>query len=65
MTNGYIVDSLTSVDTQEIVKVGGKVLEIYEGAICRENFIINPFRKGIDNLFALRLKSKDQNNDAI
>ena len=28
MRNGYIVDTLTSVDIQEIVKIGGKVVEI-------------------------------------
>ena len=31
MRNGYILDTLTSVDIQEIVKIGGKVQEIYEG----------------------------------
>ena len=29
MRNGYIIDHLTSVDIQEIVKIGGKVIEIY------------------------------------
>ena len=43
MRNGYIVDTLTSVDNQEIVKSGGKVIEIYEGIIYRENFKISPF----------------------
>ena len=38
MRNGYIVDVLTSVDIQEIVKIGGKVVEIYEGVIYREKF---------------------------
>ena len=33
MKNGYIIDHLTSVDIQEIVKIGGKVIEIYEGVI--------------------------------
>ena len=28
MRNGYIIDYLTSVDLQEIVKIGGKVIEI-------------------------------------
>ena len=28
MRNGYIIDTLTSVDIQEIVKVGGRVIEI-------------------------------------
>ena len=38
MRNGYIVDVLTSVDIQEIDKIGGKVIEIYEGVFHRENF---------------------------
>ena len=33
MRNGYIIDTLTSVDIQEIVKIGGKVIQIYEGVI--------------------------------
>ena len=52
MENGYIIDHLTSVDIQEIVKIGGKVIEIYEGVIYRENIKVSPFRKVIDNLFA-------------
>ena len=36
MRNGYIIDTLTSVDFLEIVKRGGKVFEIYEGVIYRE-----------------------------
>ena len=59
MRNGYIVDTLTSVDIQEIVKIGGKVIEIYEWVIYRENFKVSPFRKVIDKLFALRQKYKD------
>ena len=33
MRNGYITQVLTSVDIQEIVKIGGRVIEIYEGVI--------------------------------
>ena len=65
MRNGYIIDTLTSVDIQEIVKIGGKVIEIYEGVIYRENFKISPFRKVIDILFPLRQKYKDENNDVM
>ena len=65
MRNGYIVDYLTSVDIQEIVEIGGKVIEIYEGVIYRENFKVSPFRKVIDKLFALRQKYKDENNDVM
>ena len=65
MRNGYIIDHLTSVDIQEIFKVGGKVIQIYEGVIYRENFKVSPFRKVIDILFALRQKYKDENNDVM
>ena len=60
MRNGYIVDTLTSVDIQEIVKIGGVVIKIYEGVIYRENFKISPFRKVIEKLFNLRQKYKDE-----
>ena len=43
MRNGYIVETLTSVDIQEIVKIGGEVFQIYEGVIHRENFKVCPF----------------------
>ena len=65
MRNGYIIYTLTSVDIQEIVKIGGKLIEIYEGVIYRENFNISPFRKVIDKLFALRQKYKDEGNDVM
>ena len=65
MRNGYIIDHLTSVDIQEIVKIGGKVREIYEGVIYRENFKVSPFRKIIDKLFALRQEYKDERNDVM
>ena len=62
MRNGYITQILTSVDIQEIVKIGGRVIEFFEGLIYRENFKINPFAKVIDNLSALRQKYKDEGN---
>ena len=65
MRNGYIIDTLISVDIQEIVKIGGKVVEVYEGVIYRENFKVSPFRKVIDKLFALRQKYKDENKDVM
>ena len=60
MRTGYIIDTLTSVDICEIVKIGGKVIEIYEGVFYRENFKVSPFRKVIEKLFALRKKYKDE-----
>ena len=65
MPNGYITQVLTSVDIQEIVKIGGRVIEIFEGVIYRENFKINPFEKVIDYLFALRQKYIDEGIDVM
>ena len=62
MRNGYIIDTLTSLDLQQTAKIGGKVIEIYEGVTYRENFKISPFRKFIEKLFALRKKYKDEHN---
>ena len=65
MRNGYIIDTLTSVDIQEIVKISEKVIEIYEGVIYRENIKISPFRRVIEKLFALRQNYKDEKNDLM
>ena len=65
MRNEYIIDHLTSVDIQEIVKIGARVIEIYGGVIYRENFEVSPFRKVFDKLFALRQKYKDERNDIM
>ena len=65
MRKGYITDTLTSVDIQEIVKIGGKVIVIYEGVIYRENFKISPFRTVIEKLFALSEIYKDEKNDLM
>ena len=54
MRKSYIIHHLTSVDIQEIVKIGGKVIEIYEGVIYRKHLKVSPFREVLDNLFASR-----------
>ena len=65
MRNGYITDTLISVDIQEFVKIGGRVIGIYEGVFYRKNFELSPFRKVIDQLFALRRKYKDDGNEVM
>ena len=65
MRNGYLIQVLTSVDIREIVKIGGRVNEIYEGVIYRENFKINPFEKVNTKLFTLRLIYKEEENDVM
>ena len=44
MRNGYIVDTLTSVDIQERIKIGDKVIQTHEGVFYREN-IKKSYRK--------------------
>ena len=53
MRNGYITQIMTSVVIQEIVKIGGKVFQIYTGVIYRENYKVSHFKKVIDNLLEL------------
>ena len=38
MRNGYNFDTLTSADTQEIVKSGSRVIEIHEGVVFEKKF---------------------------
>ena len=59
MRNGYVIDTLTSVDIQKIVKIGGKIIQVYEGVFYREKFKISPFRKVIETLFDSRQKNND------
>ena len=65
MKNGYIIDNLTSLVFQEIVKEGGKVIRIYEGVIYRESFKISPLRRVIEKIFNLGQKYKGEKNDFL
>ena len=65
MRNGYIINTLTSVDIQQVVKIGGKVIQIYEGVIYRENFKVSPLGKVTDRLFVLRQKYKKEINEVM
>ena len=65
MRNGYIIDHITSIEIQEIFEIGGKVIEMYEGVIYRENFKVSPIKKVNDKLFVLRQKYKDENNEVM
>ena len=58
MQKSYIIDILTSVGIQEIVKTGGKVVHIYELVSYRENFKITPSKKVIEKLINLRSNIK-------
>ena len=58
LRNGNNTDTLTNEDIQETAKVEGKLIQVYEGVIYREIFKLSPFRKLIENLFALRQEYK-------
>ena len=62
---GYIIDTLTSVDIHEIVKIGGKVIEIYQGVIHWEKFKISPITKVIEKIFAFGQKDKKEGKELM
>ena len=63
MRFGFFTDVLTFVDIREIVEIGRKVIEIYEGVLYRENFKVSLLKKVIDKLIDLRQNFKDEKND--
>ena len=65
MRKGYIVDTLTTVDIQEIVKNAGKVIQFNEGTIYRESFKKSAFIEVIGKLFASRKKYNDKHKDLL
>ena len=56
---------INSVDIQEIVRAGGKILKIHDGFVYEKNYNISPFRKYVSSLFELRLKYKKEGNKVI
>ena len=65
MRNGYINDTLTSVDIQGILKIGRKMIRIYEGVIYRENFKISSLWKIIEEKFNSRQSYEDEKNNSV
>ena len=64
MRNGIIIDTLASVDIVEIVKYGGKVLEVYEGFFCY-NLEYNPYTEFVTDMFQKRDMFKSQGKDLL
>ena len=56
LKNGYIIDTLTSVDVCEIFKMGGKVNRRFKGGFYRETFKISHLEKSWKNVFTLEQK---------
>ena len=62
--NGDITQHLTSVDIEEVVRVGGVIKEFYEGFIC-DNLNYNPFREYILDMTAKRNEYKKQSKTIL
>ena len=58
MRNGYVLDTLTSVDICETVSTRRKANRKHKGVIYRKNFKIPSFIKVIDKLFTLGQNKK-------
>ena len=62
--NGDIVQHLTSVDIEEVVKSGGFIVKILEGFIC-DNLEFNPFERFIIDMTNKRNKFKEENKTIL
>ncbi|ESO88560.1 hypothetical protein LOTGIDRAFT_165343 [Lottia gigantea] len=63
--NGFCHDVSTSVDIQEIVKAGGKIIKILDGIVYEENFKTPPYRDYILILKELRNKYKKEGDMVV
>ena len=62
--NGYIKQHLTSIDIEEIVRVGGDIIEFFEGLIF-DNLDCNPFEKFVLDMTAKRNKFKKEKKNIL
>ena len=65
MQKGYTIDTLTSVDIKEIIRIGGELIPIHKGVIYRENFKVNRFEKVIGKIFLVKKYYKDQGDEVM
>ena len=62
--NGHITQHLTSVDIEQIVRIGGVILEFIEGFIC-DNLDYNPFTEYVHDLIEKRNQYKKQGKNIL
>ena len=62
--NGHITQHLTSVDIEQIVRIGGVILEFIEGFIC-DNLDYNPFTAYVHDLIEKRNEYKKQGKNIL
>ena len=56
MKNGYVIDILTIVDIHEIVKIGGRFIQLYEGVTYRKKFERSLLGKVLEIFFCCETK---------
>ncbi|ESO96535.1 hypothetical protein LOTGIDRAFT_159950 [Lottia gigantea] len=61
--NGFFSEVLTSVDIQEIVKAGGRIIRIFDGIVYEENFKTPPYGDYI--LISRDLRNKYKREDGF
>ena len=64
MRNGLITDTLTSVDTVEIIKYGAFILKFFEGCFCH-NLEFNPYTEIVTDVFEKRDLFKSPGEDLL
>ena len=62
--NGDIIQHLTSVDIEEVVRSGGCIVKILEGFFC-DNLEFNPFERFIIDMTNKRNKFKEENKTLL
>ena len=62
--NGDITQHLTSVDIEEVVRVGGVIKEFNDGFIC-DNLDYNPFKKCFFDMTVKRNENKNQGKSIL
>ena len=60
LRNGFITQVLANNDTDEIVEMGGKIGNIYERFVYKENFTVAPFKTVKEHLLDLKLKFEEE-----
>ena len=49
----YVVDTLTNDDPEELIRIGGHVVEVDEGVMYEDKFKLNPLRNWFNEMFDL------------
>ena len=65
MRNGFNIETISSVDIEEIFKVGSKVFRVIENVIYEENSKTSPLRNVFEFLYNLGLEIKHEGKNLL